>query len=96
MVWSGLLKRHAKSKLVGMSTVTEIREAISKLKAEERELLLDELLEARLEAHENTPEFRAAIEEGLADIEAGRVHSIEEVRAMSYKWISKSRDSNAS
>ena len=89
-VRSCLLKRPAEFILFPMSTVTEIREAISKLNAEERELLLAELFDARLEAHENSPEFRAAIDEGLADAEAGRVYSIEEARNLTEQWISES------
>ena len=73
-----------------MSTVTEIREAISKLNAEEREQLLAELFDAMAEAHENSPEFRGAIDEALADAEAGRVYSIEEARTLTEQWISES------
>lgn len=73
-----------------MSTVTEIREAISKLTEKERDLLMAELFATMPEPDENDPALLAAIDEGLADAEAGRVYSIEEVRIMSDKWISES------
>jgi predicted transcriptional regulator len=73
-----------------MSTVSEIREAISKLNAQDRYLLMAQLFATMPEPDENDPELLAALDEGLADEAAGRVYSIEEVRAMVPKWISKS------
>jgi len=73
-----------------MSTVTEIREAISKLNEHDRYLLMTELFAAMPEAHENSSEFRAAIDEALADAEAGRVYSIEEARTLTEQWILES------
>jgi predicted transcriptional regulator len=73
-----------------MSTVTEIREAISKLSPEDQSLLAAEIFATIPLPHESDPAFLAAIDEGLADAEAGRVYSIEEVRTMSDKWISES------
>jgi predicted transcriptional regulator len=73
-----------------MSTVTEIREAISKLNARDRYLLMAELFATMPEPDENDPELLAALDEALADEAAGRVYSIEEVRAMIPQWISKS------
>ncbi len=73
-----------------MSTVTEIREAISKLNTQDRYLLMAQLFATMQEPDENDPELLAALDEGLADEAAGRVYSIEEVRAMIPQWISKS------
>jgi predicted transcriptional regulator len=73
-----------------MSTVTEIQEAISKLNAQDRYLLMAQLFATMPEPDENDPELLAALDEGLADEAAGRVYSIEEVRAMIPQWISKS------
>jgi predicted transcriptional regulator len=73
-----------------MSTVTEIREAIGKLNAQDRYLLMAQLFATMPEPDENDPELLAALDEGLADEAAGRVYSIEEVRAMVPQWISKS------
>jgi predicted transcriptional regulator len=73
-----------------MSTVTEIREAISKLNAQDRYLLMAQLFATMPEPDENDPELLAALDEGLADEAAGRVYSIDEVRAMIPQWISKS------
>ncbi|HEY0258002.1 MAG TPA: hypothetical protein VGC39_11205 [Candidatus Methylacidiphilales bacterium] len=73
-----------------MSTVTEIREAISQLKTEDRHLLLAELIATWQEPNDNDPELVAALEQGLADDEAGLVHSLDEVRAMIPQWITKS------
>lgn len=76
--------------MFSMSTVTEIREAIGKLNSQDRYLLMAELFAAMPEPNENDPELLAALDESLADEKAGRVHSIEEVRAMVPQWISKS------
>ena len=76
--------------MASMSTVTEIREAISQLSEQDRYLLLAHLFATMPEPEENDPELLAALDEGLADEAAGRVYSIEEVRAMIPQWISKS------
>lgn len=73
-----------------MSTVTEIREAIDRLNAQDRHLLMVQLFATMPEPDENDPELLAALDEGLADAEAGRVYTIDEVRAMIPQWISKS------
>jgi len=77
-----------------MSTVTEIREAISRLNAQDRYLLMAQLFATMPEPDENDPELLAALDEGLADEAAGRVHSIEEVRAMMSQWITTSPSPN--
>jgi predicted transcriptional regulator len=73
-----------------MSTVTEIRDAIGKLTDQDRYLLMTQLFVATPGPDKNDPALQAALDEALADMEAGRVHSIEEVRAMIPQWITKS------
>ncbi len=72
-----------------MSTVTEIREAINQLNAQDRCLLVAELYAAMPEPNENDPDLLAALDRGIADDEADLVYSIEEIRAMIPQWISK-------
>ena len=73
-----------------MSTVAEIKEAISKLSPEDQSLLAAEILATIPLPHESDPEFLASLDEAEEDIKAGRVYSVEEVRAMIPKWISES------
>ncbi len=73
-----------------MSTITEIREAIDKLNERDRSILMSQLFATLAEPDENDPELLAALDEALADEAAGRVHTVEEVRAMIPHWISKS------
>jgi hypothetical protein len=73
-----------------VSTVTEIQEAINKLNEQERYVLLAQLFASSPQPDDNDPELLAALDRGIADDEADRVHSIEEVRAMIPQWISKS------
>jgi hypothetical protein len=79
----------------GMSTVAEIHEAISRLNAQERYLLLTQLFATASEPDANDPELLAALDRGISDDEADRVHSIDEVRAMIPQWISKSPSQKA-
>jgi len=74
-----------------MSTVTEIRKAIGQLTEQDRYLLMAQLFATMPEPDENDAELLAALDEGLADEKAGRVYSIEEVRAMIPQWITESR-----
>ncbi len=76
--------------LLSMSNVTEIREAIAKLSPEDQSLLAAEIFATIPLPHESDPAFLAALDEGLADADAGRVYSIEEARKMTDKWISES------
>ena len=78
-----------------MSTVTEIREAISKLTEKERDLLMAELFATMPEPDENDPALLAALDKAIADDDADRVYSIEEVQTMSDQWISKLRSPKA-
>jgi hypothetical protein len=73
-----------------MSTVAEIREAISKLSDNDQSLLLAELFATIPLPHESDPEFLASLDRGIADADAGRVISIEELDAKVAEWISKS------
>ena len=71
-----------------MSTLQEIKAAIARLEPRERELLAAELFAMTPEPEE--AEIEEALEQGLADLKAGRVRPIEEVWDMIPKWVSKS------
>jgi predicted transcriptional regulator len=71
-----------------MSTVQEIRTAIAKLNPREKALLAAELF-ATNDAVDDA-ELEAALQQGLKDVEAGRVRPIEEVKTMIPRWTSKS------
>jgi hypothetical protein len=73
-----------------MSTVTEIREAISKLNAQDRYLLMAQLFATMPEPDESDPELLAALDRGIADDDADRVYSVDEVRTMITQWTSRS------
>jgi hypothetical protein len=78
-----------------MSTVAEIREAISKLSPDGQSRLAAEILATIPLPHENDPAFLAALDRGVADDEADRVYSIEQVDAKVQEWISKSSSPKA-
>ena len=78
-----------------MSTVTEIREAINRLNEQDRYLLMAELFATMPEPDESDPALLAALDQAIADDDADRVYSIEEVRTMSDQWISKLRSPKA-
>ncbi len=78
-----------------MSTVAEIREAIAKLSQEDQSLLVEELLASVPMPHESYPAFLAALDRAIADDDADRVYSIEEVDAKVSRWISKSHSPKA-
>jgi len=71
-----------------MSTVQEIKAAIAHLSAHDKALLIAELFATNTEPDEVALE--AALERGLKDVEAGRVHPVEEVKGMVPGWASKS------
>ncbi len=71
-----------------MSTLEEIRTAITQLNSRDKALLSAELY-AMSDEPELT-ELEAALDRGLADVEAGRVHEIEDVKNMIPRWTSKS------
>jgi predicted transcriptional regulator len=78
-----------------MSTVAEIREAISKLSPEDQSRLMAELFESIPLPQETDPAFLAALDRGIADDEADRVYSIEQVDTKVQEWISKSSSPKA-
>jgi predicted transcriptional regulator len=71
-----------------MSTIQEIKTAIAKLNPRDKALLAAELF-ATNDAVDDA-ELEAALQQGLKDVEAGRVRSIEEVKTMIPRWTSKS------
>ena len=71
-----------------MSTLQEIKSAIANLSPHDKALLTAELFATNAEADDGALE--AALERGLKDVEAGRVHPVEEVKAMIPRWTSKS------
>jgi predicted transcriptional regulator len=71
-----------------MSTLQEIKTAISLLNRQERALLAAELF--AMDPAPDSEELEAALQRGLSDVEAGRVRPIEEVKAMIPRWVSKS------
>ena len=71
-----------------MSTLQEIKMAISHLNSHDRAVLAAELF--AMDSEPDAAELEAALEHGLSDVEAGRVRPIEDVKAMIPQWISKS------
>jgi len=71
-----------------MSTLPEIKTALSHLNARDQAMLAAELFAMDLEPDPEA--WEAALQRGLQDVEAGRVHPIEEVKAKIPQWISKS------
>ena len=83
-----LSARVAAVTLKEMSTLQEIKSAIANLSPHDKALLTAELFATNAEPDDGALE--AALERGLKDIEAGRVHPVEEVKAMIPRWTSKS------
>jgi hypothetical protein len=71
-----------------MSTLQEIKTAIASLSPGDKALLTAELFS--LENEPDPVALEAALNRGMADVEAGRVRPIEDVKAMLPGWISKS------
>jgi predicted transcriptional regulator len=71
-----------------MSTLQEIKTAISHLNAHDQAVLAAELFAMNIEP--DAAELEAALQRGLQDVEAGRVRPIQEVKAMIPQWVSKS------
>ena len=69
-------------------SIAEIRNAIRALDAREKALLTAELFAFRDEP--DAAELEASLQRGLDDVEAGRVHEIEDVKKMIPRWTSKS------
>jgi predicted transcriptional regulator len=74
--------------ILAVSTVEEIKSAIAHLNAHDRALLTAELFASNLEPDEQA--LNAALDRGLGDVAAGRVRSVEDVKAMIPQWTSKS------
>lgn len=71
-----------------MSTLQEIKSAIGNLNARDKALLAAELFAMNTEP--GAEELERALARGLADVEAGRVSPIEEVKSLIPRWTSKS------
>jgi predicted transcriptional regulator len=71
-----------------MSTLDEIRTAITHLNPREQALLTAELFAIRAEP--DGAELELPLQRGLDDVAAGRVHEIEHVKKMIPEWILKS------
>ena len=71
-----------------VSTLQEIKTAIGQLNARDKALLAAELFAIGAEPDEK--ELQRSLERGLADVEAGRVRPVEDVKSMIPGWTSKS------
>jgi predicted transcriptional regulator len=71
-----------------MSTLQEIKSAIANLSSHDKALLTAELF--AINAEPDSTALEAALDRGLKDVEAGRVRSVDEVKAMIPRWTSKS------
>ncbi len=71
-----------------MSTLQEIKSAIENLSPHDTALLTAELF--AISAEPDSAALEAALDRGLKDVEAGRVRSAEDVKAMIPRWTSKS------
>jgi hypothetical protein len=67
-----------------VSTLEEIKSAIGHLNARDKPLLAAELLALDSEPDEN--ELERSLVRGVADVEAGRVRPIEEIKSMVSRW----------
>ena len=71
-----------------MSTLQEIKTAIARLQPKERALLTAELLAS--EPEPDIQALEAALERGMADVDAGRVRAVSEVPSLIREWLGKS------
>lgn len=71
-----------------MSTIEEIRTAITRLPARDQALLTAELF--AISDEPDNAALEAALQRGLEDVAAGRVHEVDEVKKMIPGWTSKS------
>jgi len=69
-------------------SIQEIRTAIGNLDTKEKAVLMAELFAMRAEPNE--ADLSAALDRGLADVQAGRVRPIENIQTMIPPWTSKS------
>ncbi|MFN2477091.1 MAG: hypothetical protein ABR526_12220 [Chthoniobacterales bacterium] len=71
-----------------MSTLEQIRTAITQLDPREKALLTAELF--AFDSEPDDAELESALQRGLADVAAGRVHEIDDVKKIIPGWTSKS------
>ena len=69
-------------------SIAEIRNAIGALDAREKALLKAELFAT--DAEPDATELEDALQRGLRDVAADRVHDIDDVKKMIPKWTTKS------
>jgi predicted transcriptional regulator len=69
-------------------SIQEIRTAIGNLDTKEKAVLMAELF--AMNAEPNEADLGAALDRGMADVQAGRVRPIEDVKTMIPQWTSKS------
>ena len=69
-------------------SIAEIRNAIGALDPREKALLKAELF--AMDAEPDDAELETALQRGLDDVAAGRIHEIEDVKKMIPRWTSKS------
>ena len=69
-------------------SIQEFRTAIGNLDTKEKAVLMAELFAMRAEPNE--ADLSAALDRGLADVQAGRVRPIENIQTMIPPWTSKS------
>lgn len=67
-----------------MSTLEEIKSAIGHLNARDKPLLAAELF--ALDSEPDEKELERSLVRGVADVEAGRVRPIEEIKSMVSRW----------
>ena len=73
--------------LLLMTSLLEIKSAISHLNPRDRAVLTAELFALE---EPDAVKLESALERGLQDVATGRVHPIEDVKKMIPQWISKS------
>ncbi len=71
-----------------MSTLQEIKTAISHLNPHDKAVLTAELFAMDFEPE--VKELESALQRGLQDVKVGHIRPIEEIKAMIPQWISKS------
>jgi predicted transcriptional regulator len=71
-------------------SMTEILAELPNLERSEREKLLQRLEELHLAESEETPEALEAIDAGRRSIAEGKIHTLEQARALVSKWTTKS------
>ena len=69
-------------------SIQDIRTAIGNLDTKEKAMLMAELFAMNAEPDET--DVSAALDRGLADVQAGRLRPIENVKTMIPQWTSKS------